>query len=58
MIKMIMLFAMILIVEVISVLTFILYKSFSIDLYLSYLIVGLSTLAIGILFVWITRKDD
>lgn len=58
MMKMIMLFAMILIIEVVSVLTFILYKSFSIDLYLSYLIVGLSTLAIGILFVWITRKDD
>ncbi|WP_367366700.1 hypothetical protein [Leuconostoc pseudomesenteroides] len=45
------------IVQLISIISFILNKSFGIDLYLSYLIVGYSTLAIGMLFVWMNKKE-
>ena len=55
--KVIIFLTMAFIVELISIISFVLNKSFGMDLYLSYLIVGYSTLAIGMLFVWMNKKE-
>ena len=54
--KGIMFVAMLFLVELLSLLSFILYKGFGIVLYFSYMIVVCSTLAIRMIFSWIAGK--